>query len=92
MVAAVAGGGGQNGSGAGGSVTFRTTAKAADLLAFYQQRTAAAGFRPTMTTQSGDGFMFSAGAESGERAIQVIASPDNGGMTVQMYWAQPKGG
>lgn len=79
-------------TGKGGTVVFHTTAKPADVLAFYQQKAVTAGFKPTMTTQSGDGFMFSAGTENGETAVQVIASPDKGSTAVQVFWTQPKAG
>ena len=33
--------------------------------------------------------MFSAGKESGDEGIQVIATPANGSTAVQIFWTEP---
>ena len=84
---------GSGGSGAGGTVMFHTAAKPADVIAFYQQKTSAAGLGKTFASQSGDAQTFAAGKQDSEEGIQVVATGAAGAATsVQIVWSAGKKG
>jgi hypothetical protein len=83
---------GAGGSGSGGMVMFRTAAKAADVLGFYKQKAAAAGFGNVVSTQSGGGETFAAAKEGGGEGFQVTATATGAATTVVLTWTDPKKG
>ncbi len=80
------------GANTGNMVMFHTAAKPADVVAFYKQKAEGAGFGSTFSNQAGDNLMFTAGKEGSEEGLQVIATPADGGASVQLTWTQGKRG
>ncbi len=76
----------------GNLVMFHTASKPADVVAFYKQKAAGAGFGSTFSSQSGDNTMFTAAKEGAEEGLQVAATPADGGASVQLTWTQGKKG
>ena len=79
-----------NGSSASATVTFHTTADPADVIAFYRHAAQTSGLDSTFASQSGDDELFSAGRQGSEDGMQVIATPADGGTSVQLFWTGPK--
>ncbi len=80
------------GANTGNLVMFHTASKPADVIAFYKQKAAGAGFGSNFSNQSGDNMMFTAGKEGSEEGLQVVATPADGGASVQLTWTQGKKG
>jgi hypothetical protein len=81
---------GASGSGSGGMVIFRTSAKPEEVVAFYRKKAASVGFGNVFSSQAGSGQMFTAGREGGEDGFQVTASPDRGETSVVLTWTNPR--
>jgi hypothetical protein len=77
-----------NGSSASPSatITFHTTAKPSDVIGFYRHAAQVSGLDSTFSSQSGDDELFSAGRQGSEDGMQVIATPAEGGASVQLFW------
>ena len=80
---------GESGVGAGGTMTFKAKASPSQVIAFYESRARESGRPITMkAAMGGDVHMLTAGdSGEGKGAIQVIASPAEGGSEVQMTWS-----
>jgi hypothetical protein len=76
--------GGDN-SGGGGTVVFETRSAPADVIGFYRQKAAAAGFQQTLDANDAGTLLYS--ASSGAKAIQVLASKDSEGTHAQVTWS-----
>jgi len=83
---------GASGSGSGGMVIFRTSAKPEAVVGFYRQKAASAGFGNVFSSSSGSGQMFTAGREGGEEGFQVTATRDGGETSVVLTWTDPRKG
>ncbi len=81
-----------NGASASATITFHTTANPTDVIAFYRHAAQASGLDSTFASQSGDDELFSAGRQGSEDGMQVIATPADGGTSVQLFWTGPKRG
>jgi hypothetical protein len=79
---------GTGASGTGGTVIFKTSASAADVIAFYKQKTTAAGMAETMSMTSGAMVTFGAGKQGTKEAVQVVATTGSDGTSVQLVWSQ----
>jgi hypothetical protein len=79
---------GSGASGTGGTVIFKTSASAADVIAFYKQKTSAAGMAETMSMTSGAMVTFGAGKQGTKEAVQVVATTGTDGTSVQLVWSQ----
>ena len=77
-----------SGNGGGAMVMFKVAAAPADIIAFYKQKTAAAGMGETLNASEGAGMMFVASKD--KKTVQVIATKSDSGTQVQVIWA--KGG
>ena len=80
---------GESGVGAGGIMTFKTKATPSQVIAYYEADAKTAGRPITMNAaMGGDVHMLTAGdSGAGKGALQVIASPIQGGSEVQMTWS-----
>jgi hypothetical protein len=83
---------GASGGGSGGMVMFHTGAKPSEVLGFYKQKAATAGFGNAVSSQSGSGEMFAASKEGAEEGFQVTATPEGGATMVVLTWSNPKKG
>ena len=81
---------GAGGTGSGGMVMFHTGAKPSEVLGFYKQKAAGAGFGNVVSTQSGSGEMFAASKDGSEEGFQVTATPENGATAVMLTWTSGK--
>ena len=79
-------------AGGGNLVTFHANAPPAALIAFYKEKAAEAGLGSTFSNQAGDNMMFTAGKDGSEEGLQVIATPADGGSSVQLTWSRAKKG
>lgn len=77
-------------AGAGGLVTFRTSASPDEIVAFYKERAEAAGMRSVMGLNQGDARAYGAAGEANDGPrLQVVAAPGDGGATsVQLTWSE----
>ena len=80
------------GASAGNMVIFHTGSKPDQVIAFYKQKAEGAGFASIFSNQAGDNMMFTAGKEGTEESLQVIATPADGGASVQLTWSQGRKG
>ena len=78
---------GTDGKGGGGMVMFETGARPADVIGFYKQKSAAAGFTESFNMQSGDMTTFASGAKEGKKGMQVVATKTDHGANVQVTWS-----
>jgi len=72
-------------AGKGAMVVFNTAAAPADIIAFYKQKSAAAGLAETLNANEGAAMMFVAGKD--KKTVQVVASKSGSGTQVQLIWA-----
>lgn len=77
---------GTGNNGTGGTIVLETSASVADVVAFYKQKSAAAGFGETMNMNTGGTTMFTAGSSDKKKTIAVIASTSNGATHAQITW------
>jgi len=70
----------------GGTVSFKTTAQPAEIIAFYKQKTGAAGLAEKLNMSSEGNLTFMAAAADGKKTVQVIAAKADTGSQVQVYW------
>jgi hypothetical protein len=75
-----------SGNGGGAMVIFTAAAAPADIIAFYKQKTAAAGMSETLNASEGNAMTFIAGKD--KKTVQVIASKSDSGTQVQLIWAK----
>ncbi|WP_396594318.1 hypothetical protein [Brevundimonas sp. R86498] len=74
-------------AGPGGLVTYTTEADPAAVIAFYEDRAAAAGLLPVMAMNQGDARAYGAADPDGDVTLQVVASLTEAGTTsVQLTW------
>lgn len=76
-------------AGAGGLVTFTTTASPDDVVAFYRERAEAAGLRSVTGMNQGEARAYgAAGDKANGPSLQVVAAPsDNATTSVQLSWS-----
>lgn len=76
-------------AGAGGLVTFTTTASPDEVVAFYRERAEAAGLRSVTGMNQGDARAYGAAGDSAHGpSLQVVAAPTDGATTsVQLSWS-----
>jgi hypothetical protein len=74
------------GTSASATITFHTTAKPSDVIAFYRHAAQVSRLDSTFSSQSGDDELFSAGRQGSEDGMQVIVTPAEGGASVQLFW------
>lgn len=76
-------------SGPGGVLAFTVEATPDEVIAFYKQRAEAAGLASVMGMNQGDTRAYgAAGPEASDAALQVVASPaEGGGASVQLTWS-----
>lgn len=65
---------GSSANGNGGTIVIQTSASIPNLIAYYQKKSAAAGFGETMNMATGGTTMFTAGSKDNKRTIEVVAS------------------
>jgi hypothetical protein len=70
----------------GGTVSFKTAAQPAEIIAFYKQKTGAAGLAEKLNMSSEGNLTFMAAAADGKKTVQVIAAKADTGSQVQVYW------
>lgn len=75
------------GDGHGGMASFETGAAAADVIAFYKRKAAAAGLVDKMDTAMGGSLMFVAGGGDDKKGFQVIAVKSGTGTRAQVTWS-----
>jgi hypothetical protein len=74
----------------GGTVSFQTTAQPADIIAFYKQKTGAAGLAEKLNMSSEGNLTFMAADADGKKTVQVVAAKADSGSHVQVYWQGAK--
>lgn len=76
-------------SGPGGVLAFTVDATPDAVIAFYKQRAEAAGLASVMGMDQGETRAYgAAGPEATDAALQVVASPaEGGGASVQLTWS-----
>jgi hypothetical protein len=79
---------GSDKGGTGGTVIFKTSASVADIIAFYKQKTTAAGMAETMSMTSGGMTTFGAAKQGTKNSVQVVATAGGDGTSVQVVWSQ----
>jgi hypothetical protein len=83
ITASVAGAG-NNGN--GGMMVEQTSASVADVIAFYKQKSAGAGFVEAMNMNTGGTTMFTAQSSDKKKSLSVVASTSNGATQAQVTW------
>ena len=73
-------------TGATGTISFETSDSPAAVIAFYKQKSAAAGFTQGINMNMGPTTMFTANTDGGKKALQVVAATSGGGAHVQVNW------
>jgi hypothetical protein len=76
---------GSGGGGNGGSLVIEADAPVGAVIAFYKHKTENEGLGQTMYMQTGGSTLFAAG--TGKKAVQIVASADNGGTRAQITWS-----
>ncbi len=71
----------------GGTLVYEVEASPAEVVAFYKEKSAAAGFKTEMDANMGPAHMFAASDKASGKALQVIASDAGAGASVQLIWA-----
>ena len=76
-------------AGAGGLVTFHTTASPDEVVSFYRERAESAGLRSVMGMNQGDARAYGAAGEAANGpTLHVVAAPAEGTSTsVQLSWS-----
>jgi hypothetical protein len=72
----------------GGTVTFETSAAAADVIAFYKKDSEGAGLKEKMSMNQGGVSMFTSSSDDNKRNLEVVASAGQsaGGTHAQVTW------
>jgi hypothetical protein len=80
---------GDGDAGAGGLVTFITTASPDDVVAFYRQRAETAGLRTVTGMNQGEARAYGAAGDTADGpSLQVVAAPtETGDTSVQLSWS-----
>ncbi|HEY5047927.1 MAG TPA: hypothetical protein VII49_07920 [Rhizomicrobium sp.] len=73
--------------GNGGTVILETSASPADVIAYYKQKSSAAGFGETMNMATGGTTMFTASSKDSKKTVEVVASTSNGATHAQVIWS-----
>jgi hypothetical protein len=73
-------------TGTTGAVTFETSDSPAAVISFYKQKSAGEGLSQVQDMNMGPMTMFTANADGGKKALQVIASASGSGAHVQVNW------
>ncbi|HWA91373.1 MAG TPA: hypothetical protein VG889_15160 [Rhizomicrobium sp.] len=74
------------GKGESGSVQLLTSASPADVIAFYKQKTAAAGMAQQAMAEMGTTTIYSAADDKSKQAVSISATKGSDGTTVQVTW------
>ncbi len=77
---------GQGKDGAGGVVSFHTSAAPADVIAFYKQKAVAAGMADAMNMETGGTMMYAANNEKAKTQLSVTATKAADGSDAQVTW------
>jgi len=70
----------------GGMVSFKTSASAQEVIAFYKKAAADAGFKDNLDMTTGDAVTFSASDANGKRTFSVVATKNADGTHAQVTW------
>ncbi|MGH6871359.1 MAG: hypothetical protein ACREHE_07625 [Rhizomicrobium sp.] len=70
----------------GGTVAFETTAKPDDVIAFYKQKSAAAGLTQKLDMNANGNVTFMASQNDDKKTVQVVAAKTDDGTHVQIFW------
>jgi len=73
------------GNNQGGTLVMETEAAPAEVIGFYKQKAAGAGFTQTLDANDSGNLMY--GATFAGRTVQVLASKDSDGTHAQVTWA-----
>jgi len=77
---------GTSATGTGGTLVLEIKASPAEVLGFYKQKAAGAGFKEEASMNMGGTQMFT--AKSGDRTVQIVTSDAGGGTThAQVNWS-----
>jgi VCBS repeat-containing protein len=76
--------------GAGGTLSFETSAPPATVIAWYKQKASNEGLSKAIDMNMGGTTMFTAHAEGGKKTLQIIAASSAGGAQVQVNWSGRK--
>jgi len=77
--------------GAGGTLSFETSAPPATVIAWYKEKASNEGLSKAIDMNMGPTTMFTANTDSGKKTLQVIAaSSGTGGAQVQVNWSGRK--
>jgi len=74
-------------TGTTGSVSFETSDGPAAVIAWYKQKAGGENLSQTANMNMGPTTLFTASANGGKKALQVIVSPSGDGAHVQVTWA-----
>jgi hypothetical protein len=74
----------------GGTVSFETNAQPADVIAFYKQKTGAAGLAEKLNMAAEGNLTYMAADADGKKTVQVVATKADPGSHVQVYWQGAK--
>jgi hypothetical protein len=77
-----------SGTANGGTIVFVTSDSPEAVIAYYKQKSAAAGFAQTANMNMGGMTMFTATADAQKKSLQVMASTQNGKTQGQIVWGQ----
>lgn len=81
---------GSGAQGASGTFMFETADSPAAVIGYYKQKAAAAGLKQGIDMSMGTTSMFTANADGGKKALQVIAATSGSGARVQVNWTGGK--
>jgi hypothetical protein len=73
--------------GAGGMVSFQSSAAPADIINFYKPKVTAAGMAQTASMEMGATTTYAAANETSKRSVSVTATKGGDGTTVQLAWS-----
>ncbi|HEY6578520.1 MAG TPA: hypothetical protein VIY09_04305 [Rhizomicrobium sp.] len=77
-------------NGTSGSEIFETNNPPAAVIAYYRQQAAGAGLKEALNMNMGATATFTANADGGKKALQVIAASSGSGARVQVNWTGAK--
>jgi hypothetical protein len=78
---------GTDGKGGGGMISFETNDAPANVIAFYKQQAASAGFGENFNMDSGGTMTFASSAKDGKKGMQVVAVKEEGKTRAQVTWS-----
>lgn len=76
-----------NAAGTEGSIIFETSDAPAAVIAYYKRRAADEGLKQALDFSMGPTTTFTANADGGRKALQVVAAASGNGARVQVNWS-----